>query len=342
MEQDDSNQEIEEQPYGIFVPFEANCHCNAEWAKRSTAPPFHGFHECYVLPVPSAGYHPYSSSDHPARLQGGQLCMSPSSIVDYYQHPQESTLPILFTAPYPSYLYQPMAVQLAAHATQASFYIYPPGTVPGPIVCNIPVCLVDPLDEILQLMATPFWGQSHYGQMYGQAPAPTYAPVNISPQSQPEVSSQGPGPRRQSQNRSHKLMLTGTYGLPLTDTRPMPHELSFQSEKQYRFRKSKQTEYVMWVGNIDPKSTLDELYRFFRQVDSELLPPSESAVVSIHVIHKSHCALVNYKTETTLLKSIQRFHGMRLGNNPHAPRLACRRKEHSLTVLLSDPHSTSE
>lgn len=91
----------------------------------------------------------------------------------------------------------------------------------------------------------------------------------------------------------------------------------------------------MWVGNIDPIATLEKLYGFFRQVDSETLPP-ESAVVSIHMIHKSRCALVNYTTERALLDSVQRFHGMRLCDHPHAPRLACRRKEQSLSVLLSN------
>lgn len=60
-------------------------------------------------------------------------------IVEYHQPPQGPTLPVLFTglALYPPlYVHQPMAVQLAAYATQTPYYMYPPGIVPGPTVCN--------------------------------------------------------------------------------------------------------------------------------------------------------------------------------------------------------------
>ena len=90
--------------------------------------------------------------------------MNQLGIMQYYQPPQEPTRPALFAslAPYPPpYLYQPMVPQLAAYATQTSYYMYPPETVPGPTVCNIPVSLVDPLDEIPQLVATPLWEQYH-------------------------------------------------------------------------------------------------------------------------------------------------------------------------------------
>jgi len=122
----------------------------------------------------------------------------------------------------------------------------------------------------------------------------------------------------------------------------MPREKIVRSEKQSRLRKEKRTEHVMWVGNIDPTATLDELYHFFRQVDNERLPSSESAIVSIHRIPKTCCALVNYKTKPALLDSVQRVHGMRLRNHPHAPVLVCRRKEQSLTVLLSNMGGTDE
>ena len=98
----------------------------------------------------------------------------------------------------------------------------------------------------------------------------------------------------------------------------------------------------MWVGNIDPTVTLDELYHTFRQVDIGPLPPSESAVVSIYMIQKTRCALVNYREGHALMDSVRRFHGMRLRNHPHAPRLACRRKEQCLTVLLSKPGGANE
>jgi len=201
---------------------------------------------------------------------------------------------------------------------------------------------VDPPNEILQLVTTPVWEQYHYGQPHSWAPVLTSTPVSHLPQKDPEALHQDLGPRQQSQYESEKFMLTGAHSPPSTGTTPTPRKQILQSKRQYRPRKSKRTEYVMWVGNIDPTVTLDELYHFFRQVDSERLPPSESAVVSIHMIQKSHCALANYKTELALLDSVQMFHGMRLRNHPQAPRLACRRKEQGLTVLLSKVGGTNE
>jgi hypothetical protein len=193
------------------------------------------------------------------------------------------------------------------------------------------MCLVDSPNEVLQL-ATPHWGQYHYGQTHSWAPALTHTPVSLLQHSKLDAFCQGPGGWQTSQHESQKAVFTSTHGLSSTDTKPMPRELTLQSEMHHRPRKCKRTEYAMWVGSIDPTATLDELYRFFRQIDSDPLPPSESAVVSIYMTPKNRCAFVNYKTEPALLDSIRRFHGMRLFNRPGAPRLACRRKEQSLTV----------
>jgi len=270
--------------------------------------------------------------------------MSQPGNAEYYQSRQEFTPPVLFTslAPYPPpYMYQPMAIQLATHARQTSFYFYvhPPGTVVGPTVCNTPLVFGRPPNEVPQLVNTP---QYYYSQPSGCAPATTRAPVGPLPPNVPKASFQGLGPWEESQNASHKPVLTGAHGLPSPGTTPMLREQILHSEKQCRLRKSKRTEHVMWVGNISPTATMDELYHFFRQVDSECLAPSESAVVSIHIPPKTRCALVNYKTEAALLDSIRRFHGMRLHNYPHAPRLACRRKPQSLTLLLSNLGGTNE
>src|SRR5258706_2626745 len=311
------------------------------------SPPFHGFEEHRVTMEPNAAHHPHFPPDCSALvLRAGSCCTSQPGIVGYYQPPLEFGLPVLFTSPTPfapSYMYQPMAVQLAAHA-KIPFYMDPLGTVVGPIVCNISLCLVDLPNEIQQLATAPYY----CGQPYGFAAAPTCAPFRHLPQNKPGALFQGSGPWQESQNASHKL---GAHGLPLPGTTRIPHEQILRSEKKCRLRKDrltekqcrlrqdKRTEHVLWVGNIDPTATLDELYHFFRQVDSQRLPPSESAVVSIHMIQETRCALVNYKVELALLDSVQRFHGMKLRNHPHAPRLVCRRKEQSLSVLLS---STSE
>jgi hypothetical protein len=219
-----------------------------------------------------------------------------------------------------------MGTQLAVHAKQTSFYMYPRWFVVGPTVCNIPLRLADPPNEIPQLVTTP---QYYCGQPYG------CAPDRLLPQNKSEILFQGLRPWQESHDAPLKPVPMSTHGLPLAGTTPMPHEQTVRSEKLSRPKKDKRTEHVLWVGNIDPTATLDELYHFFRQVDNGRLPPSESAIVSIHRIPKTRCALVNYKTSPALLDSAQRVHGMRLRNHPLAPRLVCRRKEQTWMVPAS-------
>ena len=94
-----------------------------------------------------------------------------------------------------------------------------------------------------------------------------------------------------------------------------------------RPKRTKQTPFVMWVGNIDSAVNVQELYEFFRQIDPiDSQSPEGSAVVSIFLIPKSNCAFVNFRTEAALIESITRFHGTRLRVYPGAPRLACRKR----------------
>jgi len=94
-----------------------------------------------------------------------------------------------------------------------------------------------------------------------------------------------------------------------------------------RPKRTKQTPFAMWVGNIDSTVTVQELYEFFRQIDgADAQSPEESAVVSIFLIPKSNCAFVNFRTEAALIEGITRFHGARLRLDPSTPRLACRKR----------------
>jgi len=94
-----------------------------------------------------------------------------------------------------------------------------------------------------------------------------------------------------------------------------------------RPKRTKQTPFAMWVGNIDSTVTVQELYEFFRQIDlTDLQSPEESAVVSVFLIPKSNCAFVNFRTEAAVTESVTRFHGAHLRVYPGAPRLACRKR----------------
>jgi len=134
MEQGSPEQVIGEQRYGIFVRYEGKSRCNADRAKHRSTPPCRGSQEYGVLLEPNTAYHP---DPYPDCLALGQFGAYRPGIEEYCQHPQEFMLPVLFTslAPYaPPYMYQPMAAQLAPHATQTSFHAYPPGIVLVPTV----------------------------------------------------------------------------------------------------------------------------------------------------------------------------------------------------------------
>lgn len=151
MEQIGPKRDIRELSYGILIPCGAKCHSNTDWAMHRNSPPFHYFKEYPVTMGYNPAHHPYFSPDCSALMQAGPCYMSQPGIAEYSQPQQECTYPVLFTspAPYPPpYMYQPMAVQLPAHATQTPFYMYSPGTMMGPIVCNISLCLVDLPNEV--------------------------------------------------------------------------------------------------------------------------------------------------------------------------------------------------
>lgn len=94
-----------------------------------------------------------------------------------------------------------------------------------------------------------------------------------------------------------------------------------------RLKRTKQTPFAMWVGNIDSTVTVQELYEFFRQIDqTDSQSPEESAIVSIFLIPRSNCGFVNFRTEAALTEGILRFHGARLRLDPGTPRLACRKR----------------
>jgi hypothetical protein len=152
------------------------------------------------------------------------------------------------------------------------------------------------------------------------------SPGQLTPFSQSTPAGQFRGP---TQPHLYHLVVPGV------ERAPHPASLTTRAETSVsqcatigeRPKRTKQTPFAMWVGNIDSTVTVQELYDFFRQIDlTDSQSPDESAVVSIFLIPKSNCAFVNFRTETALTESITRFHGVRLRVYPGAPRLACRKR----------------
>jgi hypothetical protein len=222
---------------------------------------------------------------------------------------------------------------IAAHATPQNAVPLPHmfGPLPNPVIIANPYA-GPPIDYA----TLPVYQALH---MYhgGFLPMPPLHPVpvthpspgQLSPFSQPIPASQFQGPAHPS---SHHIVESGaerTFRPALfTASRPAQSSSGTSIGKHREgLKRTKQTPFVMWVGNIDSTVTVQELYEFFRQIDpAELQSPEESAVVSTFLIPRSNCAFVNFRTEATLTESITRFHGARLRLDSGAPRLACRRR----------------
>lgn len=151
---------------------------------------------------------------------------------------------------------------------------------------------------------TPFHQPTPAGQFRGPIPPPLYHPVELGTERA----------RRPALSTTSQAGASGSQSAAI-------------GRRTERSKRTKQTPFVMWVGNIDSTVTVQELYEFFRQIDPiDSQSPEGSAVVSIFLIPKSNCAFVNFRTEATLTESITRFHGARLRVFPGAPRLACRKR----------------
>ncbi|KAJ6527733.1 YT521-B-like domain-containing protein, partial [Mycena capillaripes] len=102
------------------------------------------------------------------------------------------------------------------------------------------------------------------------------------------------------------------------------------------------SEWVMWVGNVPSDAVHDELWRFLTQPaggdggstegENSLIEGgggrerSQNGVLSIFLILRSSCALVNYETEAHLQVALARFNGVPLRANSRCARLLCRKR----------------
>ncbi len=94
---------------------------------------------------------------------------------------------------------------------------------------------------------------------------------------------------------------------------------------------AQRSEWVMWVGNVPPDATPDELRAFFNRPlqspsQESLNPPQVyGGVSSVFLIARSNCAFVNFESEAQLEAAVARFHGKPIRpDNPPCPRLVCR------------------
>ncbi|KAL9095661.1 MAG: hypothetical protein Q9165_002093 [Trypethelium subeluteriae] len=78
-------------------------------------------------------------------------------------------------------------------------------------------------------------------------------------------------------------------------------------------RKPKQSGHALWVGNLPPGTTVLDLKDHFSRDATE-------DIESLFLISKSNCAFVNYRTESSCVAAMHRFHDSRF----NGVRLVCR------------------
>lgn len=110
-----------------------------------------------------------------------------------------------------------------------------------------------------------------------------------------------------------------------------PDQLNQPIRKPYHPPSSAKSHYCIWVGNVPPDSSVEELFSYFSRQSAHAprlslgeyaaLPPN-CGLVSIHLISKSRCCFANFSTPHALHLAVRDLNGskLRLG----APRLVVR------------------
>lgn len=223
---------------------------------------------------------------------------------------------------------------LAAHATQSAVPpppMFSPPPLQHTIIAN-PYAIDYTTSPVYQVPQV-YHGGFHLVSLPHPVTPGHLPPGQLTPYSQPTPASQFQGPTYPylhhpigpgAQPASPVALLTASQG---EASAPQCGSGTPTGRQADRLKRTKQTPFAMWVGNIDSTTTVQELYKFFRQIDrAGLQSPEESAVVSIFLIPKSNCAFVNFRTEAALTEGVMRFHGARLRPDPGIPRLACRKR----------------
>jgi hypothetical protein len=83
-------------------------------------------------------------------------------------------------------------------------------------------------------------------------------------------------------------------------------------------RKPKQSGHALWVGNLPAGTRVMDLKEYFSR-------EAKDDIESVFLISKSNCAFVNYRTELSCARAMDRFHDSRFQNT----RLVCRLRRSS-------------
>lgn len=96
-------------------------------------------------------------------------------------------------------------------------------------------------------------------------------------------------------------------------------------------RKPRQSGHALWVGNLPPGATVQDLKDHFSR-------DATKDIESLFLISKSNCAFVNYRSEEACMAAMNRFHDSRF----HGVRLVCRLRRGAVTSASGAPAASSE
>ncbi|WRT68015.1 uncharacterized protein IL334_004990 [Kwoniella shivajii] len=290
------------------------------------------------IDAPHSTYHPYQPppEEHP------------------YQPYGQTYYPTQQSFQYPSYSYSPYPEHIQGHSTSpinpsgqhfgmwtspplspavSSVPFRPPlpSSRPGPASVGEYSAFYGPSRASYSTGPTSNWTSPSMPSTYGfyspyQQQQPTMEPVR------PNSNEWSPAPSTsvgQPYRRANRLSWSGP-------SRP-PKELSILQEKEKeRERKAyhpqapaRRSDWVMWVGNVPPNTSHEELWRYFNNTIPSINPADDAepwrGPSSIFLISRSSCAFVNLSSQTDLNRAVAFFNGKSLRPwDVRCPRMLCR------------------
>ncbi|POW02819.1 hypothetical protein PSHT_11958 [Puccinia striiformis] len=159
-------------------------------------------------------------------------------------------------------------------------------------------------------------------QPYSPSPPIRYHHYHSSPATS-SPSTQSPGPLLRGSLAQAKLRLAhNTLSTEFADL-AIDHHHHHHKHRPALPKPPIHSQHALWVGNIPNDASHQELWKFFSSTAKQT--SASAGVESIHLIARSNCAFVNYRTEADLNQAIQICNGKPLRSlDPYCKPLLCR------------------
>nr|XP_018262113.1 uncharacterized protein I303_05128 [Kwoniella dejecticola CBS 10117]OBR84271.1 hypothetical protein I303_05128 [Kwoniella dejecticola CBS 10117] len=152
------------------------------------------------------------------------------------------------------------------------------------------------------------------------------------PTMEPRINDWGQAPpnyRGQAYRRDGRQSWSGPSRMTKEIAGPQEKEKEQERKAYHPQAPARRSDWVMWVGNVPPNTSHEELWRFFNntipQTKSDTSTEPWRGPSSIFLISRSSCAFVNLSSQTDLDRAVSFFNGKPLRPwDPRCPRMLCR------------------